>query len=52
LTGFKSYSEFREELSPLEQRLLVKSIEAWHEQQSSGGGGGAAGGGAGLPPGL
>lgn len=31
LTGFRSWSEFHAETDPMERRLLIKSIEAWHD---------------------
>jgi hypothetical protein len=47
VTGFKTFGAFVRETSVYERRLIVRSIEEWHEAQSDGGGG--AGG---LPPGL
>jgi len=35
-TGFRSYGEFRRELPEWEQRLIVESIKAYHEEQHNG----------------
>jgi hypothetical protein len=42
-TGFRTYSEFVDETTPLERRLLVKSIEAYHDKRDGGGTGGLGG---------
>jgi hypothetical protein len=36
LTGFRSLSEFVEETNEYERRLIIKSVEAWHDEQDSG----------------
>jgi len=35
-TGFKSFGEFRRELPPWEQRLLIESIKQYHEETNHG----------------
>lgn len=39
ITGCRTYTEFHELTDPVERRLIVRSIEAWHEERGGGGGG-------------
>jgi hypothetical protein len=45
ITGFKTYSAFIDETTPLERQLLVRSVEQWHAEQDGGGGGAVPGAG-------